>query len=279
MARIDPYAIYSLWLREMIRFFRLKSRVVGSLAPPFFFLAILGMGFRSTMVVPEGVNYIDFLAPGIIGMTLLFSATFGGLSMLWDREFGFLREIMVAPVSRLSIVLGRTAGGVTTAVMQGVIILVPGILMGLKITGLGGFSPISGIHGPDSHHLQQLGPGLRIQDEGHVRLQPDNELHGLPRLPLIGGAISHREPTSLAQDPILPGSYDLWRGRPPGVSGGGERLPPRAGPGGAGGLLRRIPGPGRLPIRDQRRGMMGAVHTTVQILKYHFIARHVQYSD
>jgi len=139
MARIDPYAIYSLWLREMIRFFRLKSRVVGSLAPPFFFLAILGMGFRSTMVVPEGIEYIDFLAPGIIGMTLLFSATFGGLSMLWDREFGFLREIMVAPVSRLSIVLGRTAGGVTTAVMQGVIILVPGILMGLKIAGPGGF--------------------------------------------------------------------------------------------------------------------------------------------
>ncbi|TRZ67900.1 MAG: multidrug ABC transporter permease, partial [Methanothrix sp.] len=139
MARIDLYAIYSLWLREMIRFFRLKSRVVGSLAPPFFFLAILGMGFRSTMVVPEGIEYIDFLAPGIIGMTLLFSATFGGLSMLWDREFGFLREIMVAPVSRLSIVLGRTAGGVTTAVMQGVIILVPGILMGLKIAGPGGF--------------------------------------------------------------------------------------------------------------------------------------------
>ena len=141
MARVNVYAIYSLWLREMIRFFRLKSRVFGSLAPPFFFLAFLGFGFRSAAMpaIPEGVDYISFLAPGIIGMTLLFSSTFGGLSMLWDREFGFLREIMVAPVSRLSIVIGRTAGGVTTAVMQGLIILVPGIVMGLTISGIGGF--------------------------------------------------------------------------------------------------------------------------------------------
>jgi ABC-2 type transport system permease protein len=140
MARVDLYAVYSLWLREMIRFFRLKSRVFGSLAPPFFFLAFLGMGFRSIMPgMPDGVDYIDFLAPGIIGMSLLFSSTFAGLSVLWDREFGFLKEIMVAPVSRLSIVIGRTAGGVTTAVMQGNIILIPGILMGLKVAGLGGY--------------------------------------------------------------------------------------------------------------------------------------------
>lgn len=141
MTRINLYAIYSLWLREMVRFFRLKSRVVGSLAPPFFFLAFLGLGFKSAVTpgIPEGLDYIDFLAPGIIGMTLLFSSTFAGLSVLWDREFGFLREIMVAPVSRLSIVIGRTAGGVTTAMMQGLIILVPGIIMGLNINGISGF--------------------------------------------------------------------------------------------------------------------------------------------
>ncbi|MCR3884280.1 ABC transporter permease [Methanotrichaceae archaeon M04Ac] len=141
MLQINIYAIYSLWLREMIRFFRLKSRVVGSLAPPFFFLAFLGLGFGSAAMpaIPEEVGYVSFLAPGIIGMTLLFSSTFGGLSMLWDREFGFLREIMVAPVSRLSIVIGRTAGGVTTAVLQGLIILVPGVAMGLEISGLPGF--------------------------------------------------------------------------------------------------------------------------------------------
>jgi len=140
MEGIDLYAIYSLWLRETIRFFRLKSRVIGSLAPPFFFLAFLGTGFSSMATsIPEGVNYINFLAPGIIGMTLLFSSTFAGMSVLWDREFGFLREIMVAPVSRLSIMLGRTAGGVTTSVIQGLVIVVPGMAMGLRIAGVQGF--------------------------------------------------------------------------------------------------------------------------------------------
>ncbi|MHC1630734.1 MAG: ABC transporter permease [Methanotrichaceae archaeon] len=140
MEKVNLYAVYSLWLREMIRFFRLKSRVFGSLAPPFFFLAFLGFGFRSASLgIPEGVDYVSFLTPGIIGMTLLFSSTFAGLSVLWDREFGFLKEIMVAPVSRLSIMMGRTSGGVTTAVMQGLILLVPGIFMGLKTTGFGGF--------------------------------------------------------------------------------------------------------------------------------------------
>jgi ABC-2 type transport system permease protein len=97
----DLYAIYSIWLREMLRFFRRKSRVFGSVAMPFFFLAFMGMGFESGTSmpgIPSGVGYISFLTPGIIGMTLLFSATFAGLSVLWDREFGFLKEIMVAPV-------------------------------------------------------------------------------------------------------------------------------------------------------------------------------------
>ncbi len=107
----DLYAIYSIWLREMLRFFRLKSRLVGSVASPFFFLVFLGMGFGTAAAMPgisQGAGYVSFLTPGIIGMTLLFSSTFAGLSVLWDREFGFLKEIMVAPVSRLAIVLGRT---------------------------------------------------------------------------------------------------------------------------------------------------------------------------
>jgi ABC-2 type transport system permease protein len=138
----DLYAVYSIWLREMLRFFRLKSRVVGSIAMPFFFLAFLGTGFGGGMSMPglsSGVGYIGFLTPGIIGMTLLFSATFAGLSVLWDREFGFLREIMVAPVSRISIVLGRTAGGMTTGILQAVIILAAGILMGMAMPSLTGF--------------------------------------------------------------------------------------------------------------------------------------------
>jgi ABC-2 type transport system permease protein len=137
----DAYAVYSIWLREMLRFFRLKSRLIGSIGAPFFFLAFLAMGFgpvSSMPGIPEGMDYVSYLTPGIIGMTLLFSSTFAGLSVLWDREFGFLKEIMVAPVSRLSIVLGRTSGGVTTAIMQAAIILISGILLGMSVPTLSG---------------------------------------------------------------------------------------------------------------------------------------------
>lgn len=133
---IDKTAIYVLWLREMKRFLRAKSRIIGALAMPLFFLAFLGLGFKRISIpgVSGDVNYIRFLVPGIIGMSLLFSSTFAGLSVLWDREFGFLKEIMVAPVSRISIVLGRMVGGMTTALIQGVLILGISFLMGFKIT-------------------------------------------------------------------------------------------------------------------------------------------------
>ncbi len=141
--RLDLYAIYSIWQREMLRFFRLKSRLIGSLGAPFFFLAFLGMGFRGggAMMpgIPEGMSYIAFLTPGIIGMTILFQSTFAGLSVLWDREFGFLKEMMVAPVSRMAIVLGRTAGGVTTSIVQSMVILTAGIFMGVSLSGIRGF--------------------------------------------------------------------------------------------------------------------------------------------
>lgn len=135
---INRTAIYVLWLREMKRFMRAKSRIVGALAMPLFFLAFLGLGFRR-MTIPGltgEVDYINFLVPGILGMSILFSSTFAGLSVLWDREFGFLKEIMVAPVSRVSIVLGRIAGGATTTLIQAVFILGISFLMGFKITSV-----------------------------------------------------------------------------------------------------------------------------------------------
>lgn len=135
---INKTAIYVLWMREMKRWWRAKSRIVGSLAMPLFFLAFLGLGFRR-MTIPglsEDVGYIRFLVPGIIGMNILFSSTFGGLSVLWDREFGFLKEIMVAPVSRVSIVLGRIAGGATTALIQAILILAISYIMGFKIINI-----------------------------------------------------------------------------------------------------------------------------------------------
>jgi ABC-2 type transport system permease protein len=134
---IDGIAIYVLWLREMTRFVRAKSRVIGTLGMPLFFMAFLGFGFSRAQLpnLPPGVNYIRFLVPGIVGMTLLFSSTFTGISVLWDREFGFLKEIMVAPVSRISIVLGRIAGGATTSLIQGAIILLLAVPLGFAIPG------------------------------------------------------------------------------------------------------------------------------------------------
>jgi len=133
---ISFQAIYVLWLREMKGMWRAKSRVVGALGMPVFFLAFLGLGFGHASIpgIPEDMDYIEFLAPGIIGMTMLFSSMFAGISVLWDKEFGFLKEVMVAPVSRLSIVLGRIAGGSTVSVMQGILILALSTLLGFKIT-------------------------------------------------------------------------------------------------------------------------------------------------
>lgn len=134
MKAIQGIVIYVLWLRELKRLLRAKSRLMGTLLMPLFFLAFLGMGFRRTAIpgVPLGMAYSAFITPGILGMSILFSSTFAGLSVIWDREFGFLKEIMVAPVTRVSIVLGRIAGGITTSLFQAVAILSISILLGFR---------------------------------------------------------------------------------------------------------------------------------------------------
>jgi ABC-2 type transport system permease protein len=134
MKALQPVAIYVLWLRELKRLFRAKSRLIGTLLMPIFFLGFLGMGFKRSSIpgVPSNMAYSAFLTPGILGMSILFSSTFAGLSVIWDREFGFLKEIMVAPVSRVSIVLGRIAGGITTSLFQALVILLVSILAGFR---------------------------------------------------------------------------------------------------------------------------------------------------
>ena len=138
---IDPLPIYTMWLREMKRFLRVKARVVGSLLMPIFFLVFLGlpMSFASQIPVPEGVGYLDFLAPGIVGMTLLFAGTMSGASVIWDKEFGFLKEVLVAPVNRFSVILGRSLGGMTTAIIQALIIVGIALVMGVKLSSVPGF--------------------------------------------------------------------------------------------------------------------------------------------
>ncbi|MFH1255899.1 MAG: ABC transporter permease [Candidatus Diapherotrites archaeon] len=126
--------VYALWKREIIRFARSKSRVIGSLGMPFFFLAILGTGLSNAFNIPgmEG-NYLKFITPGIIGMVLMFGSMFSGIIVLMDRQFGFLKETLVAPVSRLSIIFGKALGGATTSVVQGIIILGAAMLLGAQL--------------------------------------------------------------------------------------------------------------------------------------------------
>ena len=139
---IDPLPIYTMWLREMKRFLRTKARVIGSLLMPVFFLAFLGlpMSFMPARQIPglEGTGYLDFLAPGIVGMTLLFAGTMSGASVIWDKEFGFLKEVLVAPVSRFSVILGRSLGGMTTAVIQALVIVGIAVAMGVKLSSVPG---------------------------------------------------------------------------------------------------------------------------------------------
>jgi ABC-2 type transport system permease protein len=136
--RLSP-AIYTLWLREVVRFGRNRSRLVGSMALPVLFLVVLGSGFGGYFRYRNDVTYMQFIGPGIIGMTLLFSAMFGGLNVLWDKQFGFLKEILVAPVSRTAIMTGKTIGTVTTSLVRALVLLAALVAAGLVKLHFGGF--------------------------------------------------------------------------------------------------------------------------------------------
>jgi len=125
-------AIYALWLRQLKRYFRSKSRIIGSLGQPLLFLVALGFGFGPIYQRAGGGNYLQFLAPGVICMGVLFTALFSGIEVIWDRQFGFLKETLVAPVSRLKIMIGRTLGGATVATIQGLIVLILSVIIGFR---------------------------------------------------------------------------------------------------------------------------------------------------
>ena len=132
--------VYTIWLRSMKRYIRSKSRIIGSLSMPLFFLLFLGFGLNSVVQIPGmGENYIAFLIPGMVAMSVLFTSVFSGIQIIWDKQFGFLKETLVAPVSRLEIMVGQTAGGATTAFIQGVLILLFSVCIGLKIENIPGF--------------------------------------------------------------------------------------------------------------------------------------------
>lgn len=124
--------IYILWLRQIKKYLRSKSRIVGSIGQPLLFLVALGFGFGPIYTKANGGNYLQFLAPGVIAMGILFTAMFSGIEIIWDRQFGFLKETLVAPVSRLNIMIGRTLGGATVACIQGIIVFLISIAVGFQ---------------------------------------------------------------------------------------------------------------------------------------------------
>jgi ABC-2 type transport system permease protein len=125
-------AIYALWLREIKRYTRSPIQIVISMAQPIFYMLILGFGLSPVFQRAGAGNYVQFVAPGIIGMSILFSSVFSGMGLLWDRQFGFLKETLVAPIPRIRIMIGRTLGAATVAVMQGTLVMIVCIIAGFR---------------------------------------------------------------------------------------------------------------------------------------------------
>jgi ABC-2 type transport system permease protein len=133
-------AVYIIWYRDILRYWRDRWRLVASLAQPLLFLVVFGSGLSSSLGSGSlfgsrgGLSYIQFMYPGIIGMSILFTAIFGAMSIVWDREFGFLKEVLVAPIDRWAVAIGKALGGTTQAMIQGLILLVLAPLVGVKLS-------------------------------------------------------------------------------------------------------------------------------------------------
>jgi len=125
-------AIYILWLRELRRYVRSRAQIAASLGQPLMYLVALGFGLGPVFQKAGQGSYVQFVAPGVISMTVLFSSIFSGMGLLFDRQFGFLKETLVAPVPRYQIMLGRTLGAATVAVVQGLLVVVVCLIAGFR---------------------------------------------------------------------------------------------------------------------------------------------------
>jgi ABC-2 type transport system permease protein len=125
--------IYALWLRQLKRYLRARSRIVASVGQPLLYLLALGYGLAPVFQKAGMGSYLQFIAPGVVAMTVMFTSIFSGIELIWDRQFGFLKETLVAPVPRLWVMLGRTMGGATVAIIQGVFFLAISLIAGFRI--------------------------------------------------------------------------------------------------------------------------------------------------
>jgi ABC-2 type transport system permease protein len=129
-------AIYILWLRELRRYVRSRAQIVASLGQPLMYLIALGFGLGPVFQKAGEGSYLQFIAPGVVSMTVLFSSVFSGMGLLWDRQFGFLKETLVAPVPRIQIMLGRTLGAATVAMVQGLLVMIVCFIAGFRFHSL-----------------------------------------------------------------------------------------------------------------------------------------------
>jgi ABC-2 type transport system permease protein len=129
-------AIYILWLRELKKYSRSRTQIVASLGQPLLYLLVLGFGFGPVFQKAGGGSYLQFVAPGVIGMVVLFTSVFSGIALLWDRQFGFLKETLVAPVPRILVMIGRTLGGATVSMLQGTLMVIVCLIAGFRPTSL-----------------------------------------------------------------------------------------------------------------------------------------------
>lgn len=139
--RHDLAGVYTIWLRDVRRFLRDRPRIIGSLIQPTLFLLILGTGLGHGLSrsfgrggAEHGEGYMAFIFPGIVAMTILFTSAFSAISVIWDREVGFLKEVLVAPISRWAVTLGKVVGGATVAVLQGCVMLLLAPVAGVKLS-------------------------------------------------------------------------------------------------------------------------------------------------
>jgi ABC-2 type transport system permease protein len=129
-------AIYILWLRELKRYVRSRAQIVASLGQPLLYLLALGFGLGPIFQKSGHGSYLQFVAPGVIGMAVLFTSVFSGVALLWDRQFGFLKETLVSPVPRTSIMIGRMLGGATVAMIQGLLVVIVCLIAGFRPVNL-----------------------------------------------------------------------------------------------------------------------------------------------
>jgi ABC-2 type transport system permease protein len=205
-------AIYILWLRELKRYTRSRAQIVASLGQPLLYLLALGFGLGPVFQKSGNGSYLQFIAPGVIGMTVLFSSIFSGISLLWDRQFGFLKETLVAPVPRISIVIGKTLGGVTVALIQGTLVVVVCLIAGFRPIHLAGVAPAFGYMALIALVFAGLGTaiGSKLQDMQGFQLimnflvMPIFFLSGalfpLEHLPKALGVITGLDPLSYGID-------------------------------------------------------------------------------